>query len=234
MCGRFMLKAPIGEIADLFDIDQRPNLRPRYNIAPTQETAIVRRSESGGRELAMARFGFVPRWADDPKIAYKMINARAETVHRLPSFRDAYQKRRCLIPTDGFFEWQATDSAGKAPKQPYWIRRPDESLFAFAGIHERWRSQDGAATIESFAIVTTSANRRLAPIHHRMPVVLGLEAGGLWLDQDRDPRALLKPCPDDWLESFMIGERINKPANDDASVLERVEVPVTPKQGSLF
>lgn len=233
MCGRFMLKSSIDEIASLFDIDQRPNLRPRYNIAPTQETAIIRRTPEG-KELSMARFGFVPRWADDPKIAYKMINARGETVHRLPSFRDAYQKRRCLIPTDGFFEWQTVDSSPKAPKQPFWIRKPEENLFAFAGIHERWQSKDGTKTIESFAIVTTSANRTLTPIHHRMPVVLADEAFDLWLDLDRDPAPLIKPCPDDWLDPVMIGERINKPVNDDVKVLEPVDAPVTPAQGSLF
>ena len=229
-----MLKASIDEIARLFDIDQRPNLRPRYNIAPTQETAIIRTGGGTRRELAMLRFGFVPRWADDPKIAYKMINARGETVHRLPSFQDAYQKRRCLIPTDGFFEWQAMDSAGKAPKQPYWIRKPDGGLFAFAGIHERWQSKNGERTIESFAIVTTSANQRLSPIHHRMPVVVGDDAYAQWLDPTIDGRPLLKPCPDDWLEPVMINERINKPANDDASVLQQVDTPVAPAQGSLF
>ena len=234
MCGRFMLQSPIDQIARLFDIDQRPNLRPRYNIAPTQETAVIRPGAGGARELAMLRFGLVPRWADDPKIAYKMINARGETVDRLPSFRDAYAKRRCLIPTDGFFEWQTVDASGKTPKQPYLIRRTDQNPFAFAGIHERWQSKDGSRTIESFAIVTTTANRTLAPIHHRMPVVLTPEAAGLWLDLDHDPRPLIVPCPDDWLEPVMIGQRINKPANDDPSVLQPVEEAIRPAQGSLF
>ena len=120
MCGRFMLQSPIDAIAAMFHLDQRPNLRPRYNIAPTQESVIVRlrtaEDDSDGtggdaapetaRTLEMARFGLVPFWADDPKVGCKMINARAETVHRLPSFRDAFRKRRCLIPADGFFEWQ--------------------------------------------------------------------------------------------------------------------------------
>ncbi|MGI9509011.1 MAG: SOS response-associated peptidase [Geminicoccaceae bacterium] len=234
MCGRFMLQSPIDAIIKLFEIDQRPNLRPRYNIAPTQETAVIRPTADGGRELAMARFGLVPRWADDPKVGYKMINARGETVDRLPSFRDAFAKRRCLIPSDGFFEWQTVDASAKTPKQPYLIRRPDQKLFAFAGIHERWQSKDGSRTIESFAIVTTSANRTLAPIHHRMPVVLTPEAGGLWLDLERDVRPLIVPCPDDWLEPVMISQRINKPANDDAGVLKPVDQPIRPAQGSLF
>ncbi len=234
MCGRFMLKAPIGEIADLFGFEPGPPLRPRYNIAPSQDALILRRSDDGEREPALAHFGLIPHWADDPKVGYKMINARGETVDRLPSFRDAYRKRRCLVPADGFFEWRTVDPAGKGPKQPYWIRRPDETPFAFAGIHEHWRSKDASRTIESFAIVTTEANRTLAPIHPRMPVVLAPEAFDLWLDPNRDGRPLLAPCPDDRLEPVMIGPRINRPAHDDPSVLRPVDRPITPAQGSLF
>ncbi|MEM7043242.1 MAG: SOS response-associated peptidase [Pseudomonadota bacterium] len=234
MCGRFMLKTPIGEIADLFGLDASPMLPPRYNIAPSQDAAIIRLSEEGGRELALTHFGLIPHWADDPRVGYKMINARGETVDRLPSFRDAYRKRRCLVPTDGFFEWQTVGPSGRGPKQPYAIRRPDEKPFAFAGIHERWRAKDGSRTIESFAIVTTSANQHLAPIHHRMPVVLHPKAYDLWLDPSNDGRPLLKPCPEDWLEPVQIGLRINKPAHDDPSVLEPAARPITPAQGSLF
>ncbi len=229
-----MLKTPIDEIVDLFGLGAAPALRPRYNIAPSQNAAIIRQAEDGGRELALAHFGLVPHWADDPKVGYKMINARGETVDRLPSFRDAYRKRRCLIPTDGFFEWQTVDISGKGPKQPFAIRRPDEAVFAFAGIHERWQSKDGTRTIESFAIVTTEANRTLAPIHPRMPVVLAQEASGLWLDSASDGRPLLKPCPEDWLQPTMIGPLINRPANDDPRVLEPIEWPIAPTQGSLF
>lgn len=229
-----MLKTPIDEIADLFGLDTSPALRPRYNIAPSQNTAIIRNTSQGGRELALAHFGLVPHWADDPKVAHKMINARGETVDRLPSFRDAYRKRRCLVPADGFFEWQTIDPSGKGPKQPYAIRRVDEKPFSFAGIHERWQSREGARTIESFAIVTTVANQTLAHIHPRMPVVLDAENGERWLDSSIDGRVLLKPCPEDWLSATMIGARINRPAIDDSSVLEPASRPITPAQGSLF
>jgi putative SOS response-associated peptidase YedK len=229
-----MLKTPIGEIADLFGLDAPAALRPRYNIAPSQDSAIIRQAEDGGRELALAHFGLIPYWADDPKVGYKMINARGETVDRLPSFREAYQKRRCLIPTDGFFEWKTVDPSGKGPKQPFAIRRPDDAPFAFAGIHERWRSRDGVRNIESFAIVTTEANRTLAPIHPRMPVVLATDAFDLWLDASSDGRPLFKPCPEDWLEPRMIGSLINRPANDDPRVLEPITRPIAPAQGSLF
>ena len=229
-----MLQSPGRGIADLFGLSSARPLRPRYNIAPSQEAAIVKTAAEGGRELAMAEFGLVPHWADDPKVGYKMINARGETVDRLPSFRDAYKKRRCLVPTDGFFEWRTVDASGKEPKQPFVIRRRDEKPFAFAGIHESWRSKDGSRCIESFAIVTTSANKTLAPIHPRMPVVLSPKAWAHWLDPKADGRPLLKPCPEDWLVAVMIGLRINRPAHDDKSVLDPLERPITPRQGSLF
>jgi putative SOS response-associated peptidase YedK len=229
-----MLKTPVDEIIDLFGLDASPALHPRYNIAPSQDAAVIRMTPTGKRELILAQFGLVPHWADDPKVGYKMINARGETVDRLPSFRDAYRKRRCLIPADGFFEWQAVDAAGKAPKQPYAIRRVDKMPFAFAGIHEHWRSREGGRSIESFAIVTTEANRTLAPLHPRMPVVLDRDAGERWLDASIDGRPLLRPCPEDWLSATMIGARINRPAHDDPSVLEPPDRPITPAQGSLF
>ena len=229
-----MLKTPIDEIVDLFGLDASPALLPRYNIAPSQDAAIIRRSDNGGRELALAQFGLVPHWAKDPKVGYKMINARGETVDRLPSFREAYRKRRCLVVTDGFFEWQTVDITGKGPKQPFVIRRPDERPFAFAGIHECWRSQDGKRRIESFAIVTTTANARLAPIHPRMPVVLPAEAYEPWLNPSADGRSWLRPCPDDWLTAVMVGQRINRPAHDDPSVLEPADEPLTPAQGRLL
>ena len=234
MCGRFMLKTPIEEIADLFGLDATPVLPPRYNIAPSQNAAIIRSTEQGKRRLSLAQFGLIPHWAKDPKVGYKMINARGETVDRLPSFREAYRRRRCMIPTDGFFEWQTVDPSGKGPKQPFAIRRSDERPFAFAGIYEHWRSKDGARSIESFAIVTTEANRTLSPIHQRMPVVLAPEAYDLWLDPTSDGRKLLQPCPNDWLQPIMIGLRINRPAHDDPGVLEPATNPITPTQGSLF
>jgi len=229
-----MLKTPIEEIAELFGVEAFPPVQPRYNIAPSQDALIVRRTEKGGRDLALAQFGLVPPWADDSKIAYKMINARGETVDRLPSFRDAYRRRRCLVPADGFFEWQTVDPSGQGPKQPYAIRRPDNRPFAFAGIHEHWRSQDGARHIDSFAIVTTTASRALHPIHPRMPVVIAPEAYNAWLDPSIDGRPLLQHCSNQGLTAVMIGQRINRPAHDDASVLEPVDTPVAPSQGRLF
>lgn len=242
MCGRFMLKSSIEALHRLFDVEQRPNLRPRYNIAPSQDVAIVRRlagQQAGANktacELASVRWGLIPSWAEDPNVGYKMINARAETVDRLPSFRDGYRKRRCLIPADGFFEWKASaDKGSRAPKQPYLIRRYDQKPFAFAGLHECWQAPSGERAIESCTIVTTTANRKLASIHHRMPVILCEKDYESWLDPTIEGGALLGPCPEDWLETVMIGDRINKPAHDDPSVLEPIDRPIEPAQGSLF
>lgn len=242
MCGRFMLKSSIDELQQLFGFEQRPNLRPRYNIAPSQDVAIVRTAVRGNRgagshtrELASLRWGLVPSWAEDPNVGYKMINARAETVHRLPSYRDAYKRRRCLIPADGFFEWKAPPGGStKAPKQPFLIKRTDGRPFAFAGLHERWQAGEGARVIESCTIVTTTANPKLTSIHHRMPVILGKEDYETWLDPTVDAAGLMKPCPEDWLEILMISERVNKPAHDDPSILELIDRPIEPAQGSLF
>jgi len=234
--------SPIEVLQKLFDFRQRPNLRARYNIAPSQDVAIVRRLaerqpgvDKTERELASVRWGLIPSWAEDPKVSYKMINARAETVDRLPSYRDAYKKRRCLIPADGFFEWKASNGKNrKAPKQPYLIRRRDQEPFAFAGLYEHWRAPNSERIIETCTIITTTANQGLAPIHHRMPVILAEKDHESWLDPTVDGRALLGPCPDDWLETVMINDRINKPAHDDPSVLEPIDRPIEPAQGSLF
>lgn len=230
-----MLTSSVDELQRLFDVDQRPNLRPRYNIAPSQKVAIVRQAANEPRSLAMAQWGLIPSWADQPNVGYKMINARGETVDRLPSFRDAYRKRRCLIPTDGFFEWQTGGGRpSKAPKQPFLIRRRDRAPFAFAGLFERWQAATGGEVIQSCTIVTTAANQALRAIHHRMPVILDQKDHAAWLDPTTDGRPLLRPCPEDWLETVLIGERINKPANDDEGVIQPIDQPIQPTQGSLF
>ncbi len=135
MCGRFTLRTPASQVAEAFGVLPFPDLQPRYNIAPSQQVPVVRLAQNDSRELALLRWGLVPSWADDPKIGYKMINARGESVATKPSFRSAFKKRRCLVVTDGFYEWQKTDG-GK--KQPYYIRLMNERPFAFAGLWEHW------------------------------------------------------------------------------------------------
>ena len=162
MCGRFLLKSPLVELQRAFGFAERPNLEPRFNIAPTQTVPIVRRRDDGGggRELALVRWGLVPAWAKEPAIGNKMINARAEGIAAKPAFRAAFRQRRCLVPADGFYEWRKL-AGGR--KQPMLIRRRDRAPFAFAGLWEVWRGPDGP--LETCTIVTTAANALLAPIH---------------------------------------------------------------------
>jgi len=213
MCGRFTLTTPTEIVAQLFDIASAPSLRPRYNIAPTQDVAAVRRGDDGNT-LVLLRWGLVPSWAKDPAIGNRMINARAETVADKPAFRSALRKRRCLIPADGFYEWRKSGSA----KQPYLLRRADDRPFALAGLWERWQHDD-SASIESCTILTTTPNDLMRPIHDRMPVILAPDAWGVWLDPaTQDPeglRTLLTPCAEDLLVAEPVSTYVNSPRNDD-------------------
>jgi putative SOS response-associated peptidase YedK len=215
MCGRYLLTTPVDALSQLFRFTQRPNLGPRYNIAPTQDVPIVRRTRAGeGRELLLVRWGLVPYWADDVKVGNRLINARAETLERTPAFREAFQRRRCLVPADGFFEWL---KQGKT-RQPLLIRRKDQAPFAFAGLWERWRQPDGQI-LRSCTIVTCPANALVAPIHDRMPVILGPGDLERWLDPEAGGVELLRPCPDHWLQAYEVDPRVNSPANDDPACI---------------
>jgi putative SOS response-associated peptidase YedK len=223
MCGRYMLTTPVDALRQLFLFEERPNLMPRYNIAPTQDVPVVRLSRDGPtsdgirRELIMARWGLVPFWADDLGIGNRLINARRETVDTMRSFREAYQRRRCLVPADGFFEWR---KEGKA-RQPLLFRRKDQSPFAFAGLWERWRNPSDDTVVRSCTIITCPANELVAPIHDRMPVILAPEHHARWLDSAAtDARSLLAPCPAAWLECFPVNPRVNSPRHDDPECIQ--------------
>jgi putative SOS response-associated peptidase YedK len=205
-------------LRQLFRFEQRPNLMPRYNIAPTQDVPIVRLTRDGsGRELIMARWGLVPFWADDLKIGHRLINARRESVHTMRPFREAYSRRRCLVPADGFYEWR---KEGKT-RQPMLIRRKDQAPFAFAGLWERWTNPADGSVVRSCTIITCPANELVAPIHDRMPVILAAEHHGGWLDPAAtDPQSLLVPCPADSLEAFPVNPRVNKPQHDDSECIQ--------------
>ena len=237
MCGRYSLTTPVEGLRQLFEFPERPNLGPRYNIAPTQEVAAVRcappaeadrgpgdgEAGAAGRHLVLLRWGLIPSWAKDPAIGARMINARAETLAEKPAFRTAFKTRRCLVLADGFFEWQK-QAAG--PKQPYRIARRDGAPFAFAGLWERWRDPADGRTVETCTIVTTDANALLRPIHHRMPVILAPEAYGPWLDPGSEVdrlQALLAAEPGLDLVAVAISTRVNKVANDDPEVLLPLE-----------
>jgi putative SOS response-associated peptidase YedK len=217
MCGRYTLKTPINVLAKGFGITEYPSsLLPNYNVALAQEVAAVV-EEDDKRKLEILHWGLIPSWARDPAIGNKMINARAETVPKKPSFRSAFKKRRCLVLADGFYEWQKTDDG----KQPYHIKMQDDSPFAFAGLWETWKNGE---EIRSCTIITTDANDLMSEIHHRMPVILHPEDYAMWLDPDFDEKepltSLLKPYPADTMEAYAVSRRVNKPSNNEPSVLE--------------
>jgi putative SOS response-associated peptidase YedK len=189
MCSRYFLDADGNVIAYTFAVTVDERLRKRFNIAPTQQAPIVRVAKDGGRELALARWGLVPYWAKDLAVGTKMINARAEGVEAKPAFKSAVEKRRCIVPATGFFEWQG--AVGR--KQPFAITLPDRHVFGFAGLWERWKPEAGSA-VETFTIVTTDANEAVATIHDRMPVILPVDAEETWLHGDAAAaRKLLTP-----------------------------------------
>ena len=226
MCGRYSL-IKLNQLLEYFPwINVPPGLRPRYNIAPTQPIVVVRAAASGrGRELVPMRWGFVPAWAKDPKNLPLLIMARADGIADKPAFKNAFRRRRCLIPASGFYEWQAR---GKGPKQPYAVRPAARGLVAFAGLWETWCGNDGSE-IDTAAIVTTDANGTLCAVHDRMPVILSREGIGAWLDVasvgDEEAMKLVRPCPDEWLDMVPVSTRVNKVANDDPSLQEPLPHP---------
>ncbi len=197
MCGLYNLSHTSDEVAAYFDYGESVEFPPRDYVAPGQPVAIVRREEndhSGGRHFALVRWGFVPGWAREVKPGKPLINARAETIAEKPSFKNAYRRRRCLVPASGFYEWQG-DTPGR--KQPYYVPRADGGVVAFAGIWEHWMDPDGSE-LESMAIITTEANEALSPIHHRMPVVMRREDFARWLDPDECAGDLLRPAANEF------------------------------------
>lgn len=222
MCGRFILTSPGKVIRELFGLDEAPELSPRYNIAPTDDVAIIRQPPGlPGREMAIVRWGLIPFWADDPKFGARAINARSESAADKPAFRDAFRERRCLVPADGFFEWTTVE--GK--KQPHLIQLADRQPFAMAGLWARWRGRDGER-IESCTILTTDPNELVRPLHNRMPAILRAESWETWLaphfGERRALEALLRPFPAEGMLATAVNPRVNKVANDDPSCIEPV------------
>ncbi len=210
MCGRFTLTADPELIQQVFDLDTVPaDLQPRYNIAPSQPIAVL--TNQNPKQLQMFKWGLIPSWSKDPAIGNKMINARSETAHEKPSFRDAFRKRRCLIPATGFYEWAKSD------KTPMFIHMQDDALFAFAGLWESWRSPDGK-TVHTATILTGEPNDLLSQFHHRMAIILRPEDYGTWLNPDPQPTEKLMPLlgvyPAAAMEAYVVAKIVNSPAND--------------------
>ncbi len=224
MCGRYSLVASQEDLEELFLVVVHPGveLRPRYNVAPSQGVPIVRLGTDGKRELVTAHWGLIPPWAESRRTGYSMINARKETLTHKRTFGEPFQKRRCLVPATAFYEWQAT---GAKVKQPHCIRMKEGAPFAFAGIWERWTSPEGEV-VDSVSIITTEPNELVAGIHSRMPVILPPESHAMWLSADTKLDTLtsmLQPLPASSMETYAVSTHVNRPANDDARCLEPLE-----------
>ncbi len=219
MCGRFRVARSKELLEAAFSAEdalEEIEWTPRYNVAPAQDILVVRQGSLGKvRRLSLMRWGLIPSWAADPSIAFKMINARAETIAEKTAFKEPFRFRRCLVPADGFYEWRRE---GKQ-KLPFCFSLLDESLFAFAGVWERWKGPKGIS-IESCSILTTASNELMQDVHDRMPVILPQDAYDRWLDPDcvsaPDLQPLLKPYSASAMRRFRVSQRVNHVKNDDA------------------
>jgi putative SOS response-associated peptidase YedK len=226
MCGRGKLDSDFSEIKLVFGIPPErpaPNFAPSWNVAPTDSLPIVRYdSKAGERSLDLMRWGLVPHWARDLKIDFSTINAMAETVVTKPVFRDVFQRRRCLVPVNNFYEWQKLDAKNK---QPYAIALADRGVMALAGLWENWKSPAGE-WVRSFTIITTSANELCAPIHNRMPVILPPETWPAWLGEETtEPtqlKAMLAPYPAAGMTCWPVSARVGNVKNNDPNLVEPI------------
>jgi putative SOS response-associated peptidase YedK len=222
MCGRFTLTVDPGQLQETFPWVQVPTgFSPRYNIAPTQPIAVI--ANTGTDKLDFFVWGLIPSWAKDREIGNRLINARAETLSEKPSFRNAYRRRRCLILSDGFYEWKK-DASGKS-KTPMYIHLKSGKPFAFAGLWEDWHDPDGTEIL-SATIITGTPNDLMKPIHDRMPVILPQDSYPIWLDpaarQPEELNQLLQPYPADLMDAYPVSKLVNSPENDLKACIERV------------
>jgi putative SOS response-associated peptidase YedK len=216
MCARYVITSPAAAVRALFGYADEAKFPPRYNVAPTQPIPIVR-IEQGKRSFALARWGFLPAWVKDPRTFSLLVNARGESVTDKPAFRNAMRRRRCLVPADGFYEWSDT-----RPRRPFFVRPKAGGPIAFAGVWETWTGPNGEE-VDTAAIVTTRANRTLAAIHDRMPVIVPPDAFNLWLDcsavDATTAAALFMPVSDALLESYPVSTAVNRAANDSPELI---------------
>lgn len=242
MCGRFRQTRSRKQLEDIFSgrfdeggpDGESLEVAPHYNIAPSQEVVTVRQPlDQPVRRLSFMRWGLVPHWAKEIKVEYKNINARAETAATTPAFRDAFKSQRCLIPADGFYEWQKSESG----KQPYMFEVGNGETFAFAGLWDKWPQPDGKS-IPTCAILTTRPNSITAPVHDRMPVILNPEAYDLWLDpafkNAEELTAMLQPYDSARMRCYPVSARVNDPKNDDLECARPFEVRTEAPQAGLF
>lgn len=222
MCGRFQLTLPFSELVRLYNLTNSVNLRPRYNLAPTQDAAVVRADPAtGGRRLDLMRWGLIPFWAKEAKMGYSMFNAMAETAATKPAFREPFKARRCIVPATGFYEWKKLDAR---TKRPYAIVPTDAPVFSFAGLWEHWTDKASGETVHTCTIITTRPNELCAPIHDRMPAILAPETWSQWLGETAaEPEALgalLQPYPAERMRAYPVSPRVGNVKNDDAGLVE--------------
>jgi putative SOS response-associated peptidase YedK len=240
MCGRYVSRTEKQRIAETFHAhivpeDYDPDFVPDYNVAPQTMQPVVRRSrDTGERELARLRWGLVPFWAKDTKIAYSTINARAESLATSSTYREALKHRRCLIPADAFYEWRQID---KKTKQPYAIALADDQLMAFAGLWERWKDQKTGQSRETYTIITTDPNDLMEPFHDRMPAILSPKDFARWLGETEAqpmlPLDLLRPYPAEKMKAWKVGNKVGNTRNNFPELLEPIETD-KPEYLSLF
>ena len=225
MCGRYASFLPAEAIARIFGtVNPLPNLAPTWNMAPTMDAPVVRlRRKNDGRHLDVLKWGLVPYFTKDLKKARKPINARSESIARSGMFKDAFARRRCLVPAPIYYEWR-DDPDGKTP---FAVARIDGDPVAFAGIWEKWRSPENEE-LQTFATITTNANRQLSAIQDRMPVIVERQDWPLWLGEiDGDPASLLRPAPEDVLRLWQVGKAVGNVKNDGAELIEPAEPAMT-------
>ena len=220
MCGRYTIIAKAVEIEKRFNIEVPELYTPRYNAAPTQILPVITNKQPEG--LSFFQWGLVPSWSKDTRIGAKMINARAETLHEKPSFKNALNKRRCLVLADSFYEWK---KATKKSKIPYRILLKSKELFAFAGLWEEYKVEN-EEVLHTFTIITTQANSTISSIHERMPVILEKDKENQWLDttlSTEELRSMLLPMPSDMVKFHTVAPLVNNVANDNAQLIEPTE-----------
>jgi putative SOS response-associated peptidase YedK len=228
MCGRYTLYGPKSRLTEYFDMAECADFAPRYNIAPQSDILVIRQHPEKGRVGVMHKWGLIPSWAKDPSIGAKLNNARAETVAEKPAFRSAFKRLRCLIPANGFYEWQAPPEGSKAKKQPFYMSPTDSDYFAFAGLVECWQPE-GADRVLSVCIITTSPNRVMAPIHDRMPVIFPSDLHDAWLDHRNHDieslKGMLAPAPDNALQAWPVSSTVSRSGNDGEELIRRLVTP---------
>ena len=230
MCGRYVLNADGKTIQQIFNLESVPTIEPRYNIAPSQPVMAITNEDP--QNATHLQWGLIPSWSKDPKIGYKMINARSETAHEKPSFRAAFKRRRCIIPATGFYEWAKMDDGRKAP---HLIYVGDHEVFAFAGLWEIWHSPDGEE-IRTCTILTGEPNDKIKPLHHRMAVILHQDDYDTWLSPDELPTQVLMPLLRTYeaerMDAYEVSTRVNAPKHDGPENIVPVIPP--PQQQSLL